>query len=123
LLLLIFLPLQKRWGYFLFILSALLLFSGGGFVAFLQGLFGALILRLTPRPIKKDSKTNSRLAALWPGSLIAYLVCMLSSWLVGQFFGGLPISMSGVVFIVIDLGLPLLAVFSAKALQATALDG
>lgn len=55
------------------------------------------------------------LAALWPWPLILMALWLPASWLLGHFFSAAMLSAGGLLFLVFDLGLPVLATASGLA--------
>lgn len=105
---------QRRYGgWVLGILSILLLLVGGGFVPVFIGLIAALASRGLGR-----SSARPRLpflAALWPWPLVVMALWLPGSWLLGHFFGAAMLSVGGLLFLVFDLGLPILSALSGVA--------
>lgn len=99
------------------ILSIFLLFIGGGFVPVFIGMMAAIASRglehssLQPRLVS--------LPTLWHWPLVLMALWLPGSWLLGHFFGAAMLSASGLLFLVFDLGLPLLAaVLSANHFES-----
>jgi hypothetical protein len=105
---------QRRYGgRVLGLLAILLLLVGGGFVPVLIGLVAAAASRGLHRPC-----TRFRLAAVaqvWPWPLVLMALWMPGSWLLGHYFGAAMLAASGLLFLVFDLGLPVLAAVSGTA--------
>jgi len=99
------------------ILSIFLLFIGGGFVPIFIGMTAAIASRGLGH-----SSLQPRLAfltTLWPWPLVLMALWLSGSWLLGHFFGAAMLSASGLLFLVFDLGLPLLAaVLSANHFES-----
>ena len=105
---------RKRGGLVLGALSILALLVGGGFVPVFIGLAAAAasILGRTPaRPTRLPF-----LAVLWPWPLVVMTLWLPGSWLLGHFFSAAMLAASGLLFLVFDIGLPVLAVVSSATL-------
>ncbi len=104
---------RKRGGLVLGMLSLLALLVGGGFVPVFIGLIAAIASRGLGR-----SSARPRLpflAALWPWPLVVMALWLPGSWLLGHFFGAAMLSVGGLLFLVFDLGLPILSALSGVA--------
>jgi hypothetical protein len=105
---------QRRHGsWILGFLSILLLLVGGGFVPVFIGLVAAIAGRGLGR-----SSSHPRLAfltTLWPWPLVLMTLWLPGSWLLGHFFSAAMLSASGLLFLVFDIGLPVLAAISGTA--------
>lgn len=98
-------------GWILGILSILLLLVGGGFVPVFIGVAAAVASRGLGR-----SSARPRLpflTALWPWPLVLMALWLPGSWLLGYFFGAAMLSVGGLLFLVFDIGLPVLAAVSS----------
>ncbi|NCC32776.1 MAG: hypothetical protein EOM24_12260 [Chloroflexia bacterium] len=101
---------RRHGGWMLGLLAVLLLLVGGGFVPVFIGLVAAAASHGLQRP-----GTWPRCAAVaraWPGPLVAMALWLPGSWLLGHFFGSAMLAASGVLFLVFDVGLPVLAACS-----------
>jgi len=104
-------------GWILALLSILLLLVGGGFVPVFIGMVAAIaslgLGRLSASP------RLAFLSALWPWQLVIMAVWLPGSWLLGHFLGQFMLTVSGLLFLVFDIGLPVLvAVSSVTHLKA-----
>jgi protein-S-isoprenylcysteine O-methyltransferase Ste14 len=98
---------RRHGGWALGLLAVLLLLVGGGFVPVFIGLVAAAASHGLQRPV-----AGSRFAAVaraWPWPLVVMALWLPGSWLLGHFFGPLMLAASGVLFLIFDLGLPVLA--------------
>lgn len=98
---------RKRGGLVLGTLSLLALLVGGGFVPVFIGLIAAIASRGLGRPPAPPRLPF--LAALWPWPLVVMALWLPGSWLLGHFFGAAMLSVGGLLFLVFDIGLPVLA--------------
>jgi hypothetical protein len=104
---------RRHAGWILGFLSILLLLVGGGFVPVFIGMVAAIASRGLGR-----SPADPRLAFLaapWPWPLVLMALWLPVSWLLGHFFGADMLAASGVLFLVFNLGLPVLAAVSGTA--------
>jgi protein-S-isoprenylcysteine O-methyltransferase Ste14 len=101
---------RRHSGWILAALSILLLLVGGGFVPVFFGVMAAIASLSLGR---SSSPPNlAFLAVLWPWSMVMIVAWLPGSWLLGNFFGPAMLSVSGVLFFVFDISLPILAVLS-----------
>lgn len=110
---------HKRGGPVLGALSLLALLAGGGFVPVWIGLVAAVTAGALRAPVKPDGAVWRILAALWPWPLLLMTAWLPGSWLLGHFFGPAMVALSGPLFIVFDVGMPVLATFSGFAIKPT----
>jgi protein-S-isoprenylcysteine O-methyltransferase Ste14 len=104
---------QRRFGgWVLAILSIVLLVVGGGFVPVFIGMLAAVTAGRLDSPARQDGAVWRFVAALWPWPLIVMALWLPASWLLGHFFGLAMLSASGLLFLVFDIGLPVLAAVS-----------
>jgi hypothetical protein len=111
---------RRRGGPVLMVFSALMLLVGGGFVPMFIGLMaGAAARRIG---VSRRAPPRSRfLAGLWPWPLVAYFAWVFPvQWLLGAFFSTLLLRAGWPLFLLLDLGLPGLAVLTAFAHDASA---
>jgi hypothetical protein len=118
---------RKRGGLALILLSITLLPVGGGFVAPFTGLIaGAAGTRIaTPLRGRRTHRTERALgvlAAFWPWTLIAVVIWLPGGWILGRFFGQAMLRLGFLLFVVVDLALPLLTVLSGLAHDALGWD-
>jgi hypothetical protein len=103
---------QSRYaGWILAILSILLLLVGGGFVPVFIGMVAAGAGRGLGRTSARPRLPF--LAALWPWTLVVMTLWLPGSWLLGHFFSAAMLSVGGLLFLVFDIGLPVLAAVSS----------
>ncbi len=92
------------------ILSLMLLLVGGGFVPVFIGLVAAIASRsLDSLPLRSHLPF---LAVFWPWPLVIMAAWLPGSWLLGYFFGPFMLSVSGLLFLVFDIALPVLGAVS-----------
>jgi len=104
---------RRYGGLILGVLSLLALLIGGGFVLIFIGLVAAGLagcLRLPDRPRGAGGRSVS---ALWPWPLVLMALWLPGSWLLGYFFGAAMLSAGGLLFLIFDIGLPVLAAISS----------
>jgi hypothetical protein len=104
---------RRRGGLGLGALALLALLVGGGFVPVFIGLVAAAAGSLGRSPARLPRLAF--LAALWPWPLVLLALWLPGSWLLGHFFGPAMLSVGGLLFLVFDIGLPVLAAASAIA--------
>lgn len=103
---------RRRGGLVLGMLSLLALLIGGGFVPVFIGLVAASASRglgRSPAPFRLPF-----LAALWPWPLVVMALWLPGSWLLGHFFSAAMLAASGALFLVFDVGLPILSALSGR---------
>ena len=110
---------KKRGGLVLILLCIpLLLFGGGLFPPLIGIIAGAIGTRINKPVTPTKSRLTGRLlrflAALWPRSLVLYVVWVFGQFAVGYFFNDWLLA-NGYVMIVMVLGSLLLAVVSSYA--------
>ena len=102
---------RKNCGLVLLLLSLLLLPVGGGFVPVLVGITAGIAgTRLDHPP---QWKPVPFLARLWPWALGLLLLWFPGSWVCGYFFGRAMLDYGAFLFLIFDIGLPVLIVISA----------
>lgn len=107
---------QRRYGSrILGFLSILLLLVGGGFVPVFIGLAAAATANRLDAPVRPGSAGWRILSALWPWPLIVMALWLPGSWLLGYFFSAAMLAASGLLFLVFDVGLPVLAALTGYA--------
>ena len=92
------------------------LLVGGGFVPVFVGLVAAAAASRLHAPPKPGGRGWRILAALWPWPLALMAIWFGGSWLLGALLGPAMLAASGLLFLVFDVGLPLLAALSGFAL-------
>jgi len=101
---------RRHSGWGLCLLSIILLLFGGGFVPVFIALVAAAA---SDRLINAQSnKWLTLIAKVWPWPLVIMAIWLAGSWLLGHFFSAIMLSLSGLLFVIFDLGLPVLAVLS-----------
>lgn len=108
---------RRRGGLGLGALALLALPVGGGFMPVWIGLIAATAARGLHAPVKPGGAVWRTLAALWPWPLALLAIWMPGSWLLGHFFGAAMLATGGALFLVSDVGLPLLAALTGYARQ------
>ena len=107
--------IQRRYGsWILAILSILLLLVGGGFVPVFIGMLAAIASCGLGRSLARPRL--ALLVPLWPWPLVLMALWLPGSWLLGHFFSAAMLAASGALFLVFDLGLPVLAAVSSATL-------
>jgi protein-S-isoprenylcysteine O-methyltransferase Ste14 len=102
---------QRRYGgWALGVLAVLLLLVGGGFVPVFIGLVAAAASHGLHRP--GAWPRFAAMARAWPWPLVLMALWLPGSWLLGHFAGAAMLAASGLLFLVFDIGLPVLAVCS-----------
>ncbi len=101
---------QQRGGWILLALALALLLVGGGFVAMFVGVVASLLAIQIHQPLPLPRV----LAALWPGTLIAYIVWIIAQWTFGTLVNDLLLQFAGAAFL-LDLMLLVLTGLSAVA--------
>lgn len=114
---------RKRGGLILISLSIIMLLVGGGFVAPFTGLVAGIAGTRIDAPLqwwreRLPTRGLRALAALWPWTLVAVLIWFPGGWILGHLFNRALLNVSVLLFIVFDVGLPVLTVISALAYQA-----
>ena len=110
---------RKHGGLILALLSLLMLPVGGGFVPVWIGLVAAAAAGGLRVPVKPGGAVWRILAALWPWPLWLMAVWAPGSWLLGHLFGPAMLALGGLLFLVFDVGMPVLAAFSGFAARLT----
>jgi len=102
----------QRSGWIMLILAIVLLLVGGGFVAMFVGVVAGFVATRLHNP----NHLPRFLAFLWPGTLLLYILWIITQWTVGTFFNEWLLSLAGIAFF-LDIGLLLLTGLSAIALD------
>lgn len=110
---------RKNGGLVLILLSITLFLVGGGFASAQIGIIAGLAGTRIESPFtwwRAHLSVSSRrlLAALWPWSLIAYLLWFPGEWVLGYFFNEYLLNL-GSISLFFDLALALLAVLTGFA--------
>lgn len=106
---LFFVP-RRHGGWMLGLLAVLLLLVGGGFVPVFIGLVAAAASRGLQRPVARPR--FAAVAQAWPWPLVLMALWLPGSWLLGRHFPGTMLAAGGLLFLVFDIGLPVLAAVS-----------
>jgi hypothetical protein len=101
---------RRHGGWMLGLLAFLLLLVGGGFVPVFIGLVAAAASCGLQRPVARPR--CAAVARAWPWPLVVMALWLPGSWLLGYCFGAAMLAASGLLFLVFDLGLPVLAACS-----------
>jgi protein-S-isoprenylcysteine O-methyltransferase Ste14 len=105
---------QRRYGgLVLGLLAILLLLVGGGFVPVFIGMVAAAASHGLHRPASLPR--FALLAKVWPWPLVVMAAWLPASWLLGYLAPEAMLAASGVLFVVFDAGLPVLAALSGVA--------
>lgn len=103
---------RRHGGHILGALSVLALLVGGGFVPTFIGLVAAITASRQGAPVKRGGAAWRIIAVLWPWPLVLMALWLPGSWVLGYFFGAAMLSAGGWLFLVFDIGLPVLAAVS-----------
>jgi hypothetical protein len=114
---------RKGGGLILMALSIIALLVGGGFVAPFIGLVaGAAGTRANASlrwwRARSGSPVLQTLAAVWPWPLVTMAIWLPAGWALGALFDQTMLQLSTVLFLVFDIGLPVLAALSSLAHDA-----
>lgn len=96
----------------LILLSVMMLLTGGGFVAPYTGVLAGIAALLKDR-----GKPTTRVfpTGLWPWPLVLLMVWFPASWIAGFFFGEAMLAAGPVLFVVFDILLPVLVLWTGQA--------
>ena len=94
-------------------LSLLALLVGGGFVPVFIGLVAAFTSSRIKTPVKPGGLGCRFVSGLWPWPLVLMAFWLPGSWLLGHFFNTAMLSAGGLLFLIFDISLPILAAVSA----------
>jgi hypothetical protein len=103
---------RRRGSLVLGAFSLLALFVGGGFVPVFIGLIAAATGSRQGTPVRPGGAGWRIISALWPWPLALMALWLPGSWLLGHFFGETMLAAGGLLFLVFDAGLPVLAAVS-----------
>ena len=114
---------RKHGGLVLILLSIGMIPVGGGFVPAFAGIIAGIAgtrigAPLTRWQARRASGLTRILAALWPWPLIVLLAWLPGGWILGHFVNDALMNLGFALFFFVDLGLPVLAVFSGLARDA-----
>jgi hypothetical protein len=110
---------RKHGGLILIVLSVLQLVVGGGFIPAVFGIIAGLAGTRIHKPFTwwhnhLPIHIRSFLAALWPWSLVVFMLWSSAEWILGYYFNGLLLNLA-LFTILISLALVLLTVLTAFA--------
>jgi MFS family permease len=110
---------RKHGGLILIVLSILQLIVGGGFIPVVYGIIAGIAGTRIHKPLTwwrnhLPVHTRSFLAALWPWSLVAFMLWSSAEWILGYYFNELLLNLT-LLTMLISLGLVLLTVLTAYA--------
>jgi hypothetical protein len=96
---------------------------GGGFVPTFAGIIAGVAGTRVDAPLiwwrtRGSGRMAALLAKLWPWPLVLLLAWLPSGWILGHFFNQALMSLVFVLFFLIDLGFPVLAVLGGLARDA-----
>jgi hypothetical protein len=111
---------RKAGGPVLSLLSVAMLLVGGGFVPAFAGIVAGVAGTGIGAPLARWRARGARggmrfLAGLWPWPLVVLLAWLPGGWILGHFSNQILMDLSLALFLVLDVGLPLLAVFAGLA--------
>jgi hypothetical protein len=111
---------RPRGGLILILLSLVMLPVGGGFVPVFVGVVAGVAgtqigASFTRWRAHFPGRFSRFLARLWPWPLAVLVAWVPGSWLLGSLFNQAMLNLSGLLFLLFDLGLPVLTVLSAFA--------
>ncbi len=104
---------RRHGSHVLGTLSLLALLVGGGFVPVFIGLIAAVAVTQLSASVRWGGTAWRIISALWPLPLVLMALWLPGSWILGYFFGPVMLSAGGLLFLVFDVGLPVLAAVSA----------
>ena len=116
---------RKRGGPVLILLSILMLLAGGGIIPPLIGAIAGIGGTRINAPLtfwrtRLPGEVSRLMARLWPWPLAVFAGWELGGWLLGTFFNRAMIDLSIVLLFVFDLLMPVLAVLTGLARDASA---
>jgi hypothetical protein len=111
---------RRHGGLILVLLSIGMFLVGGGFVPTFAGIIAGVAgtrigAPLTWRQARRSGRPTRLLAGLWPWPLVVLLAWLPGGWILGHFFNQPLMSLILPLFILVDLGLPILAVLGGLA--------
>jgi hypothetical protein len=114
---------RKRGGLVLILLSVSMLLVGGGFVPTFAGIIAGIAgmrigAPLTRWQARRSGGLSRLLAKLWPWPIVVLLAWLPGGWILGHSFNQALMSLILPLFILVDLGLPVLAVLCGLARDA-----
>ena len=90
------------------------LFCGGGFIATFTGLMAGGILFIEKNHCGSSPETKKWVSYLWLFLVVVYFGYAAGGWILGKFFNTFMVSFSGVLFVGMDILLPMLIILLAK---------
>jgi hypothetical protein len=113
LVLVLFFPYTKSARWLIFIFTIGILLCGGGFIAAFTGFMAGGTL-LIARNSDKTHKNRTWVSFLWFILIAFYLLYAAGGWILGKYFNTYMVNFSGLLFITMDILLPLLIIFLAN---------
>jgi hypothetical protein len=113
---------RRRGGHVLGALSMLALLVGSGFVPVFIGMVAAITASRQGAPIRQGGAPWRIISVLWPWPLVLMAFWLPGSWVLGHFFSTAMLSAGGWLFLVFDLGLPVLAAVSGFGRDALSMN-
>ena len=112
---------RARGGLVLILLSLVMLMVGGGFVSTFSGVIAGMAGTRIYAPLAwwraRPRNILHLLEKLWPWVAIVMGLWFLAAWVLGYYFSQNMQKMSPILFLVFDIGLPILIVFSGFAVD------
>jgi hypothetical protein len=96
--------------------TGMLLLAGGGFVLAFVGIVAG-IMTITPISKKLPEAGLRAAAPLWPWTLIIFITWAVGGWMLGYYLNQHFLKFSGLLFILFDIGLPIMVALSAYAVD------
>lgn len=106
---------KKRHGAGLIVLSVLLMLAGGGFVAPFAGIMAGIAGMRSGKSKSPVGAVRCFLAKMWPWPLCIVLVWLPAGWVFGYFFNEAMLAVSTLLFVLFDILMPVLALWSGLA--------
>ena len=111
---------RKHGGLILVLLSIGMFLAGGGFVPTFAGVIAGVAGIRIDAPLTRwrthaSGRLTGLLAQLWPWPLVVMLTWLPSGWILGHFFNQTMMNLVFVIFFLVDLGFPVLAVLGGLA--------
>jgi hypothetical protein len=111
---------RKHGALILIALSILMALVGGGFVPTFAGIIAGVAGSRIHAPLNwwrahRSGGLLRFLARLWPWPLVILAAWLAGGWILGHFFNQVMMNLVFILFLCIDLGLPILAVLAGCA--------